>query len=406
MSAAFSRNDGSDRDRPFFPVYTPALGEDLLAALGGPAVKSAKCLLLSNSLLISLALRAYEPGVPWTRYWRDKNRYRGLSRYHGGLLSYAAMMGAVSRVCATGLFQHEQARPAATQMYSSRIRWNPEKAVPIELFRNERIELLQSEQLVLRDENGRACNYRETSQARCLRRDIRAQNEALQASSIRLLSPNWAVNEIGLLSNGVRQISAKRKLFRRIFNVDFYHGGRWYAPWWQQLNSCDRKHIRIDSNPTIEIDYPQLHPRLIAAAESLQLSDTDDLYQFDGFSRRSTKLAVNVLLNANSLNSARRALSQEGINAQEFEKLVDAINQRFPSFTHYWGSGIGRRLQCVDAAITANVQSRLRAKGVIALSVHDSYLVEECYEDLLQEEMARALNEAQVKLTRRNLLRV
>ncbi len=53
----------------------------------------------------------------------------------------------------------------------------------------------------------------------------------------------------------------EHKRVHRIFNEgSFEKGGRFYGGWWMSLKEEDRKHITINGEPTIEIDYVALHP--------------------------------------------------------------------------------------------------------------------------------------------------
>jgi hypothetical protein len=52
----------------------------------------------------------------------------------------------------------------------------------------------------------------------------------------------------------------------RIFNRDdFRLGGRFYGPWWQNIEKAKRRGILIAGSQTVERDYRQLHPRLLYA---------------------------------------------------------------------------------------------------------------------------------------------
>ena len=73
---------------------------------------------------------------------------------------------------------------------------------------------------------------------------------------------------------------------------------------------------------------------------------------------------------------------------------MDAIAGQWPQLAHFWSSGIGLRLQNIDAEICARVQRALRRAGIPVLSIHDSFIVrsrnQSVLADAMEEEMVRA----------------
>ena len=60
--------------------------------------------------------------------------------------------------------------------------------------------------------------------------------------------------DVGLASNQLH----------RVFNQgSFSLGGRFYGGWWQNIPAECRAAITINGDPTIEMDYPRLHPTLL-----------------------------------------------------------------------------------------------------------------------------------------------
>ena len=55
-------------------------------------------------------------------------------------------------------------------------------------------------------------------------------------------------------------------------------GGRFYRGWWQHVPSDTRRHILIDGNKTIEIDYSGMSMRLLYASEGVVLVLDTDVY--------------------------------------------------------------------------------------------------------------------------------
>jgi hypothetical protein len=125
-----------------------------------------------------------------------------------------------------------------------------------------------------------------------------------------------------------------------------------------------------------------------------------DPYDLPGVARELAKIAWNVAVNAPSVAAARRAISAElrGLNRPssfaEVDKILEGLARRTPGFERAWGSGLGLRLQFVDAEICRAVQRTLRSCGVVALSVHDSFLVQARASQALLGAMDDALGRA------------
>jgi hypothetical protein len=72
-----------------------------------------------------------------------------------------------------------------------------------------------------------------------------------------------------------------RKLYRIFNRGSFSNGGRFYGTWWQQIPKEIRPQLLIDGEPTIEHDYPQLHPNMLYAQIGARLEG--DAYAVDGW---------------------------------------------------------------------------------------------------------------------------
>jgi hypothetical protein len=105
------------------------------------------------------------------------------------------------------------------------------------------------------------------------------------------------------------------------------------------------------------------------------------------------------MLNAGSASEARAAIAAElveiyaGDADSRARHLMRAVRRRHRALSRYWASGVGPRLQCIDAAICSDVQRHLRGLDVPVLSVHDSFLVPITRGDLLQQVMEEAFEE-------------
>ena len=244
----------------------------------------------------------------------------------------------------------------------------------------------------LKDKDGRLIDYRERANTEQMRRTLTTINDALRATSVEFDAPG-AVTDGYVLRCGEQVLYPHMQFLWRVFNHSkFSLGGRFYGGFWQTVKSRDRAYLRIDGEPTLEHDYPQLHPLLLYALAGKKLSG--DAYTIDGWDRSLAKKAFNILLNASTFNAALRAIANEigGVGAMsKAAALMEAVKGQHKPVAEYFHSGIGLRLQRNDADIAEDVMLRSLTDGIIALPIHDSFIVQSRYGDQLKAIMDDAL---------------
>jgi len=233
------------------------------------------------------------------------------------------------------------------------------------------------EVIILRGADRMAIDYAETRFTRKVRDEMEKINDSI--SSIQL--------------EGCANAS-----LRRIFNVNFTRGGRMYADGgaWQTMPKLDRLKIRIANEPVVEVDYSTLHPALLYAEVGKYAPA--DTYLIDGWPRKLTKVALNTLINAPNIHSARLAIansepmeeiaqpgSQEAIRAAS--KLIHAIKKVHRPIAQFFHSGKGLELQRRDSDMAVKVMLLLRMAKIDVLPIHDSFLVPASKADALEEMM-------------------
>lgn len=169
-----------------------------------------------------------------------------------------------------------------------------------------------------------------------------------------------------------------------------------------------RKDIRIDGNPTVEIDFKSLHPSMIAEFQGYKLPDGFDPYGIllEGYDpktlRSIAKIAFMCIFNSKNLMQATAAVSQElrdlrdedgkHIPTQWKEKglvpqviQVKQILQELAMHNIYaqdWVfSGKGIFLQNTDSKIMDCVIQQFLDVDEFMIPVHDSVVVEERLKD-------------------------
>ncbi len=215
-----------------------------------------------------------------------------------------------------------------------------------------------------------------------------------------------------------------RNYLRRIFmkgDLQFRYGGRFYAssivgPSYQRLSQEERQTITINGEPTVELDFACLHPRMLYARKNIQYDG--DVYRnvFDDDSARClAKTLVNADLNADKGKSPHKGvakkifeirkrqwkekeLSEKGRSLLDaYEKygtkgreLLSRFRKEHPMIAEFWGTGVGLELQLEESKIIMDVMKHFAAKGILCLPVHDSVIIAAQYENELREVMQEA----------------
>ncbi|WP_245568926.1 hypothetical protein [Desulfobacter curvatus] len=201
-----------------------------------------------------------------------------------------------------------------------------------------------------------------------------------------------------LIDFGIKKLvfEIKVKDMHRVFNrgsKDFNKGGRFYGPYYQGMPSKFRKHIYIDGKKTVEWDYSGLHIRMLY--HQLGLEFTGDPYAIgDGSQRNEYKLVSLISINADKRGShiaVRDALQNAGFDAAQdlsaIRKMMDDFKAHHAPIQEFLFSGAGIGLQNIDGRIMEKIMMKLHAKGIVALPIHDSAIVEEEHSARLQKIM-------------------
>jgi len=358
-----------------------------LESLDLPAARSAKYAKAREAVVIEAVLTSHTcPGV-WLSYPRRKAAYAQSSRYRDPALSFAYVPDAVDELERLGLIEHQRARPGQLG-FQSRFRAS-DKLAHAPLPPNPQYD--PGEVIRLRGEDGRLVNYRDTAATERMRKEIHKINDTLRKTAIGV-SGHPVIYDL-VQFEGIR-VPLRQKLYHRQFNDTFSLGGRIYGPWWQWAPSGLRQFITINGQKTHEHDYGQFHPTLLYALAGEELDGS--AYEIPGFRREDAKLAFQILINAETENSALAALRDDLSPKPEVGKyartLYEAMRKRHAPIARFFVSGVGSMLQRHDGDLIVRIHMRLLREGASALSVHDSVLVAERHRAIRDEIMADELD--------------
>jgi hypothetical protein len=267
------------------------------------------------------------------------------------------------------------------------------------------------EVIFLRNENGDNIEYEDTPEIDRMRKVVRDYNELLSRHfiDIRRLDKPWID-----LSDGSRlMLGPSRQRVYRVFNRStFDNGGRFFGPWWQQCPKPWRREIFIDDAPTIEQDYSSLHIALLYARRGVNYykEREGDAYQIDTPSFLSTpeqtrQYAKRLLLtavNAKSDKATFKAFRSDcnddedkvggRLTDKQLSILLDGLRQKHPRIADDLASDAGIELMNEDSRITEHVIKRFTERRLPVLTIHDSYIVNWSYDDLLQQALKEAFS--------------
>ena len=196
----------------------------------------------------------------------------------------------------------------------------------------------------------------------------------------------------------------------RVFNGDFGHGGRFYRADVLRLPHSEgrlgRYDITINGNPVVEIDYGNLHFRIAAVREHIDLSQVaSDVYmgildaeEKTEANRAIVKLAVNIMFNSLDDKKAKQAIQSEinlkfkgnqYLTLRTGAEVFNRVKEAYPQFDSLFcnGDGYGSVLQNYDSELAACVLDVMSDKNIPCLPIHDSFIVERQHQRTLEEVM-------------------
>jgi hypothetical protein len=176
------------------------------------------------------------------------------------------------------------------------------------------------------------------------------------------------------------------------------HGGRHYAPI-QNIPSKWRKHLRIDDEPVVELDYDGLHVSMLYHKEGTELT-FGDAYEIDAFPeipRKTLKPMTLILINSRSSQSyytriksdvTRGSLDLGPYGVGDVKAITHAIRGKHDPIRDYFWSDSGVKLQYADSKIASHIMSEMDV-----IPIHDGFVCRASEEERLKTLMKEAYKE-------------
>jgi len=378
-----------------------------------------KCM---KKVVVNLFLAAHHDDA-WVATTRDKNSYSSHNKMRKIFMSYEKTIFILDTLHKEGWTEivhpyNDKLNPKNNRMYLMKASSNLKKKFygipPTSLY-----ELNMHDPIELRDVNDKSIVYKDTDGTKRMRQEMNVINALLDKSEIRLSFTDDELNEVNVSRHlaGKDRISTFKKFLTRIFNSrtsvrkKWVLGGRLYRGFWQNIPKNFRPLITIDGEATVELDYKAFHPNLIYLEKTGKFYEPygGDPYVMDGYEgndemRRLMKTVLLVLINAETEKKTMGGIKEECEKAfskdpegfgeaftlyKELKprKLVDMVKGQHPQIAEYFGSDRGIHLQFKDSNLSVKILLRLAAEGILALPVHDSFIVQARHKDKLEQAM-------------------
>jgi hypothetical protein len=266
---------------------------------------------------------------------------------------------------------------------------------------------LDQETIILRDNLGDGpvdIDYPETPKTEEFRSNLRLINDCFIKHWADLRIKDAEIEQLSKrleLNSDKYPIDLSKRTLTRIFaNGSFREGGRFYRGWWQNVPSEYRKFITIDEGVTTEYDFSQLSPHMLYFAYNHKLGEEDAYGRvLDGEHRDVVKKAFNAMVQSRSpLNRKPTSLNIDDLD-MSWGELRQRILEAHKPIKDLFFCGTGNKLQFVDSCIAESVMLHFAKQNLVALPVHDSFIMREQYAGELEEAMRRGFyNEFQADI--------
>ena len=384
----------TERDKPLsyhWKSDTPIADKLGLPVAKTEAAASAREAILTEAFLVGVS------GPRWISYSRRHDWWASPARYRAidgrVTLTYHTVIPTIDELARSGLIEHDKA-PAGTAL-GRQSRFRASFAL-LRALEADPFEALYDpgETIRLTDADGKLVDYRDTDATERLRRSLRDRNEILKSLRIDLLVPG-AVNTRNTIRLGDVMLYPGMQQLHRVFNRrSFKLGGRFYGGWWQPIPKPARAHLLLEGEPTAEVDFPELHPRMLYSLAGRRLDG--DAYDVPAYERDLVKRALMILLNADKPQAALRAVAEKIGGKGAFARacaVIAALEEKHALIRQFFGSGAGLTLMRHDSDVAETIMRDMFRQGLPILPIHDSFIVHRRDRERLLEAMAKGLNE-------------
>lgn len=244
--------------------------------------------------------------------------------------------------------------------------------------------------IILKDDDGRLLGYRDTDKTIRIRKILTKANE---------------VNAAHRIEYEGHRISA---FLYAIFKGSFNRYGRMHSRGlrhYQGYSGSQRKEFTINDQSVIELDFSGYQPRLLYALEGIQFDeDPYSMINPEPMARPFLKKILLSLINSTDVKKAQNAANKwlldnkkdrdelREIGITRARPLIDSFYQTHAPIAHYFcnSKSTGMKMMTLDAKIALDVIKHFAFQDKVILPVHDSFIVQACYEEELRQTMLKS----------------
>ena len=333
----------------------------------------------------------------------DAFKDEGFIEYINGYYNKENKKGVVSRVWAT-----EKLLDTLSQYTSIPVPDCDEEEEPCRihyLFGKKLSRVKLSRAIILKDKDKNLMRYKPTIAVQRMERFLNKYNDFITQHKITI--PREAVLEntsngspllVPLASKANEYIDLDCELYRVFNNGKFTLGGRFYGAEYQAFPDRLRAQILIDGERTFEKDYSACQIRMLYHKKGIEYKD--DPYKIvnsDPSMRYLIKKMFHIIINAKSSKEAIEAYkyyiehepfisNKNELKANAWE-LAKTIKDKHKEIKQHFNTGIGVKLQFLDSRIAERILKHFTKKNIVCLCIHDSFIVQERYNNELIEVM-------------------
>ncbi|RWM77190.1 MAG: hypothetical protein EOR81_19335 [Mesorhizobium sp.] len=230
--------------------------------------------------------------------------------------------------------------------------------------------------------------YADTPDTMRYRHELETINQWLAAADLRYdpLDVPWPHTSFDIHDTRLRRIFTQAR---------FTSGGRMFGGFWQQLRKQERRQgLRIGGEKAVELDYGQVGARILYGMAGY-LPAVDDLYSMHGYNqyRPGIKKVMSAMIFAEQrLDRFPKDTRKLFRKSDRIGEVVDAIEAKHPLIKDHFHKGLGHDAQFIESSILVDVLLDLRAKGIVALPIHDAVMVPSSKVSMTEEVMLRVFN--------------
>ncbi len=187
------------------------------------------------------------------------------------------------------------------------------------------------------------------------------------------------------------QIDDKR-IYRSHSKNSWKQGDRFYGTI-PLLPANIRSCLLINGEEVCELDFQNMQINMCYHMEGVNFQH--DPYDIGPLDRDIFKKASLIMLQAESEKEAKQALKNELKNRNlDIDGIIQCFKKIHPGISKYFYSGVGPGLQNLGADITALIMKRLLEKNILALPVHNSFIVQKQHREALYLTMLESYKSA------------